>query len=94
MLKTQNEKLESIQTKIQQLENQKKRLLQQQKAQGRKDRTKRLCKRAGLLESILPSTIALNDRQFNTFLSKLLPSETCAAFLNEAQTTSEQLDTN
>jgi len=43
MAKTRLEKIESIQTEIQQLENQRKRLLQAEKEQERKDRTKRLC---------------------------------------------------
>ena len=55
---------------IQLLENQKKRLIQEQKAQERKDRTKRLCKRVGLLESMLPDTIPLSDEQFKTFMEK------------------------
>jgi len=57
MAKSRLEKIESIKTEIAQLENQRKRLLQAEKEQERKDRTKRLCKRAGLLESLLPETI-------------------------------------
>ena len=52
-----------------------KRLLQQQKEQERKDRTRRLCKRAGLLESLLPDTIPLTDEQFKTLLEKALLSD-------------------
>jgi TolA-binding protein len=72
MAKTTTEKIENLQGQIQQLENQRKRLLQQQKEQERKDRTRRLCKRAGLLESLLPETITLTDEQFKTFLEKTL----------------------
>ena len=72
---TKTEKIESIQTEIKQLENQRKRLIQQQKEQERKDRTKRLCKRAGLMESMLPETITLNDEQFKSFLEKTLLNE-------------------
>jgi len=57
---------------IQLLENQKKRLIQEQKAQERKDRTKRLCKRVWLLESMLPDTIPLSDEQFKTFMEKTM----------------------
>ena len=57
---------------IQLLENQKKRLIQEQKAQERKDRTKRLCKHVGLLESMLPDTIPLSDEQFKTFMEKTM----------------------
>jgi len=68
MAKSKTEKIADIQEQITQLENQRKRLLQQQKEQERKDRTKRLCKRAGLLESLLPDTIPLSEEQFKTFL--------------------------
>ena len=64
-----------IKTEITQLENQRKRLLQAEKEQERKDRTKRLCKRAGLLESLLPDTIPLTDEQFKTFLEKTIITE-------------------
>ena len=75
MSKTKWEKIESIQEEIKQLENQRKRLMQQQKEQDRKDRTRRLCKRAGLMESLLPDTITLSDDLFKTFLEQTLLSE-------------------
>ena len=75
MTKTRTEKIESIQDQIAQLENQRKRLVQQQKEQERKDRTKRLCKRMGLFESMLPETITLTDGQFKTFLEKTVNTE-------------------
>ena len=75
MAKSRLEKIESIQTEIVQLENQGKRLLQAEKEQERKDRTERLCKRAGLLESLLPDTIPLTDEQFKTFLEKTILTE-------------------
>ena len=75
MAKTKLEKIESIQVEIRQLENQKKQLFQQHREQERKDRTKRLCRRAGLLESLFPDTITLTDEQFKTFLEKTISSE-------------------
>jgi hypothetical protein len=75
MAKSRLEKIESIKTEIQQLENQRKRLLQAEKEQERKDRTKRLCKRAGLLESLIPDSITLTDEQFKTFLEKTIITE-------------------
>jgi len=75
MAKTKTEKIAGIEEQIQQLENQRKRLIQEQKAQERKDRTKRLCKRMGLLESLLPDTIILTDEQFKTFLEKTVTTE-------------------
>ena len=82
MAKTKAEKIESLQEEIKQLENQRKRLLQEQKAQERKDRTRRLCKRAGLLESMLPGTIPLTDEQFKAFLEKTILSESASKLLS------------
>ncbi|MDL2232394.1 DUF3847 domain-containing protein [Ruminococcaceae bacterium OttesenSCG-928-L11] len=75
MAKTKLEKIANIDLQMKQLENQKKQLLQQHKEQERKDRTKRLCQRMGLLESMLPDTIALTDEQFSAFLEKTVASE-------------------
>lgn len=75
MAKTKAEKIASIEMQMEQLENQKKRLIQEQKKQERNDRTKRLCKRMGLFESMLPETIALTDEQFQIFLEKTVATE-------------------
>jgi hypothetical protein len=75
MAKSKTEKIAGIEEQIAQLENQRKRLLQQQKEQDRKDRTRRLCTRAGLLESLLPDTITLTDEQFRLFLDKAVANE-------------------
>lgn len=83
MAKTTTEKIENLQEQIEQLENQRKRLLQQQKEQERKDRTKRLCKRAGLLESMLPETIPLTDEQFKILLEKTLLTDSTRRILSE-----------
>jgi len=84
MLKTKRDKIQSIETKILQLQNQKQRILQQQKLQARKDRTRRLCSRAGLFESILPATINLTEEQFKVFLTKLLRSNESSTLLGKA----------
>ena len=52
MAKTKAEKITSIEEEIRQLENRRRQLVQEQKAQERKDRTKRLCRRMGLFESL------------------------------------------
>ena len=70
MSKTKIEKIVDIEEEIKQLKERQKQLQQQHKAEERKARTKRLCSRAGLLESMLPDTIALTDEQFKTFLKK------------------------
>ena len=75
MAKTKAEKIADIELQLEQLENQRKKLVQEQKAQERKDRTKRLCKRMGLFESMLPDTIPLTDEQFQIFLEKTVATE-------------------
>ncbi len=75
MAKTKVEKIASIEEEIRQLENKKKRLIQEQKEQERKDRTNRLCKRMGLFEKLLPDTISLTEEQFQTFLEQTVLTE-------------------
>ena len=58
-----------------QLENKKKRLIQEQKEQERKDRTNRLCKRMGFIEKLLPGTIPLTEEQFKTFVEQTIATE-------------------
>lgn len=72
MRKTTTEKITGIQEQIQQLENQRKRLVKQHNEEERRKRTHRICKRGGLLESLLPETIPLTDEQFKSFLEKTL----------------------
>ena len=75
MAKTRTEKIASYEEQIKQLEAQRKQLIQKEKEQERKDRTKRLCRRMGLFESLLPDTITLTDDLFKTFLEKALLSD-------------------
>ena len=83
MAKTKIEKIASIEEEIKQLENKKKRLIQEQKEQERKDRTNRLCKRMGLFEKLLPDTIPLTEEQFQTFLEKTVLTEHSRRILDE-----------
>lgn len=75
MAKTKIEKIASIDEEIRQLTNKKKRLIQEQKEQERKDRTNRLCKRMGFIEKLLPDTIPLNEEQFMTFVEQTIATE-------------------
>jgi len=68
MAKTRQEKITSYEERIAQLENQKKLEEKRMRAEERKMRDRRLYKRAGLLESLLPDTEHLTDEQLNTFL--------------------------
>jgi len=68
MAKTKREKAEEITQRIEEMSNRKKLLLQEAKEEERKQRTRRLCKRGGLLESLLPDTLDLDEDQFRNFL--------------------------
>ena len=72
MAKTKREQAEELAEKIETMTNRKKLLLQQAKEEEKNNRTHRLCKRAGLLESLLPETLELNDDQFKNFLEMTL----------------------
>ena len=73
--KDQSRKNYEYRGKNRQLENKKKRLIQEQKEQERKDRTNRLCKRMGLFEKLLPDTIPLTEEQFQAFLEQTVLTE-------------------
>lgn len=83
MAKTKTEKITSIEEEIRQLENKRRQLVQEQKAQERRDRTKRLCRRMGLFESLVPDTITLTDEQFKTFLEQTVAAEHSRRLLDE-----------
>ena len=75
MAKTKAEKIAGIDEEIRQLTNKKKRLIQEQKEQERKDRTNRLCKRMGFIEKLLPDTIPLTEEQFKTFVEQTIATD-------------------
>ena len=81
--KTTGERIDTLQEKIQQLENEKKRLLQKQKTDEKKARDHRLCKRGAYLESIVPDTIPLTDEQFYQFLDKTLKTDFARKILTQ-----------
>ncbi|MCM1218860.1 MAG: DUF3847 domain-containing protein [Lachnospiraceae bacterium] len=83
MPKTRLEKIAGIEEEIRQLENRRRQLVQEQKTQERKDRTKRLCRRMGLFESLVPDSIPLTEEQFKTFLEKTVAAEHGRRLLDE-----------
>ena len=83
MSKTRVEKIAGIEEEIRQLENRRRQLVQEQKTQERKDRTKRLCRRMGLFESLVPDTIPLTEEQFKVFLEKTVAAEHSRRILAE-----------
>ena len=75
MAKTTEEKIESVQEQIRQLENQKKRLMQEQRERARKVRTKRLIERGAILESLIPDADTFTNEQIKAFLEKTIRTE-------------------
>lgn len=75
MAQSKMERIANIEQEIKQLKERQKRILQQYRSQERKDRTKRLCHRMGLFESLVPDSISLTDEQFKTFLEKTVAAE-------------------
>ena len=62
------EKIISIEERIAQLENQRKQLIQKQKADERKARTKRLIERGAILESLIDGAEELTNDQISHIL--------------------------
>ena len=73
--KTTAEKIAEQRTKLAQMENEIKRLLQLQKEEARKARNHRISKRGAHLESLLPDTIMLSDKRFFSFLEKTVAND-------------------
>jgi len=74
-IETINTEIEKTKTEIRQLENKAKRLVGANSQFERKARTRRLCQRMGLFESMLPDIITLTDEQFKSFLEKTIITE-------------------
>jgi len=68
--KSVDQRILEAQEKITQEQNKLKKLQDQQKEKERKARNHRLCKRHGLIESLLPATATLTDEQFQAFLNE------------------------
>ena len=75
MAKTKSEKIANIGEQIAQLENQRKRLIQEQKAQERKDRTRRLIERGAILESLIDGAATFSNDEIKAILEKALHTE-------------------
>jgi len=71
---TTTQRIETLQEKIQQLENQKKLLLQKQRADERKARTRRLIQRGAILESLIPNAGELTNEQIKSVLERTVGS--------------------
>jgi len=74
MTKTTNERIASYDEKIAQLQNQKKQLIQKNKAEERKARTKRLIERGAILESLIDGAAELTNDQIASILKRTVGS--------------------
>ena len=75
MSKTTTQRIDTLQEKIQQLENERKRLMNVQKETERKARTKRLIERGAILESLIADATTFTNEQIKTFLEKTVASD-------------------
>ena len=69
-VKTAEERVAEKDAKILQLQNEKKKIMQQAKAKERRERNNRLFRRHGLLEKYMPALIAMTDYQFEMFIKR------------------------
>jgi hypothetical protein len=72
---TRTEKLAQIADQQAKLDAEKKTLLAEIREADRKERTSRLCKRHGLLESLLPDTIKLNEKYYSEYIKKVIVTD-------------------
>jgi hypothetical protein len=79
------ERIASAEEEIRQLQNRKKEYEQKLKAQERKDRNHRICKRGGFLESVLPDLKGFTDAQFETFIKKTLLTDYATREINKVK---------
>lgn len=75
MAKTINKKILEKQEQIAQLKAQEKQLIQKEKEQSRKARTKRLIERGAILESLIDGAENLTNEQVKTFLEKTVAND-------------------
>ncbi|GHU91503.1 hypothetical protein FACS1894202_13040 [Clostridia bacterium] len=96
MAKTRIEKIEEIESQVEQMLNEKKRLQAEQKVADRKARDHRVCQRGGYIESVLPEVIGFTFEQFKEFIGKTLTTEFARRELNKiaAQSAEPQNETS
>ena len=79
--KTTADKIEEAKAKISQYENHMKQLVQKQKQEERKARTKRLIERGAIFESLIPDAGALTNEQVKTFLTNTIQTDFASKIL-------------
>jgi len=91
MSKTITEKIEETKLQIAQYQNREKQLMQQEKQEERKLRTRRLIERGAIIESIFSETASLTNEQFKTFLERTINKDSAREVLENLISTSQEL---
>ncbi|MCL2249581.1 MAG: DUF3847 domain-containing protein [Oscillospiraceae bacterium] len=65
-------RIENVKEEIAKLNNKKNVLIQKHKAEERRARTHRLCKRGGYMESKIPELLTMTDEEFYSFVDNIL----------------------
>ena len=81
MSKTITEKIEETKLQIVQYKNREKQLMQCEKQEERKLRTRRLIERGAIIESIFSETVSLTNEQFKTFLVQTINNDSARKVL-------------
>jgi len=90
--RTRPERISVKRAELIQMQNELKRLEREEKEAERKARTKRLCKRAGFIESILPDTITLSDDRFEKLVKMHFANVHGAKMLNDLVTEQKKVN--
>jgi len=83
--KTTADKIEEAKAKITQYENHMKQLVQKQKQEERKARTKRLIERGAIFESLIPDANTLTNEQVKAFFAKTIQTDFASEILSGLQ---------
>ena len=82
MTKTRLEKIADLETQVEQIRKRQRQERQKFNKEERTARTRRLCERHGLIESMLPDTIPLTADNFKIYLEKTILTEQSRRILN------------
>ena len=89
---TTTEKRLSIEEQIKALEQQRKQLVQKERAERNEEIRQRQLLRGGLLEKLLPNLVTLSDEDFESFIKKSLQPEPVLAKSKPSTPTIPQVD--
>jgi len=91
MAKTRLEKIANYDEQIAQIKNKQKMERQMHSKEERAKRTRRLCSRHGLLESMLPEIAGITDEQYKSIIKKAVDSKFFRQLLDEMTAMAEDI---